>query len=199
MVGVVAGQRVGREHELSKGLRVGIEKGLLAKDSAVSPTDKDRELLVTSSMLHQPFTVSIPAGMEARFGGGTKISKTTEFALYATDPRRDGRITYVILEVDLKPIDLADHAQAVLNGYRRDLPGREFEELGGPITTEFGDRPAVQRDASFLPDDGRRVRYRVVVTVVGDQPVLVQLTAPETQFAAQEARFAKFLASARGN
>jgi hypothetical protein len=171
---------------------------IVSGDSAVGPDDEDRELKVTSPSLRQPFTVSVPKGFDARLSG-RRMTAASEFAALILAPPRDGfAVNYAIEVTSLPAFGLAVMAQGAIdsNGASGLLPN--FKPVGGPVRTSVGARPAVQRDYTFS-QGSLECRGRLVVTVVGKQPVIFYLTTLAADFAAHEKTFAEFLATTRGN
>jgi hypothetical protein len=170
---------------------------LAASGFGVSPSDRVRELEVNSVLIGRPFTVTVPKGWDARHADKRPAAYMSEMVVLVSGPTSESDQPTYLIEVVPRPVfPLRTMAQGAITS--NGAGDASFKAIGGPVNVKVGKQPAVQRDYSYVMD-GQRVRGRLVVTVINKRPVVFYLTTDEQHFAGHERRFARFLASVRGN
>jgi hypothetical protein len=172
-------------------------EALAASGLGISPSDRVRELEVNSVLIGRPFTVTVPKGWDARHADKKPAAHLSEMVvLVSGPPSASDQPTYLIEVVPRPVFPLRAMAQGAITS--NGAGDASFKAIGGPVNVRVGKQPAVQRDYSYVMD-GQRVRGRLVVTVINKRPVVFYLTTDEKHFAGHQRRFARFLASVRGN
>lgn len=167
-------------------------------EPVVTTKDRDRRLELTSRQLSTSVTMSVPKGWEARVSSGAPVMGD-ELIAVISEPASEVFVANYVLTVSSAPaLPLRQLADAAIDNNRRAGVLPQFDAVGGPVATKFGGRRAVQRDYKCVVE-GTELRGRLVVTVVDERPVVITLTTTADDFPSQEKRFARFLASARGN